>query len=310
MKTNKTLTVTVGVPSYNEVNNIGNLLRSILKQETNSYRLQKIVVVCDGSTDGTPKKVREIAKKNKVVSVIYDKKRRGKAARLNQIYRMNRSDLVFTFDADTVLADFMVIEKMVSYFKNKKIAIVFGNKQPVDAQNLVEKLINTWLNLTYEFRKEIDGGDNVYNISGCALALRKSFSKQIVYPQGTIFIGGLLHKYLIKNRLKFKFAPDARILFRSPNNLYDYLLQIKRVDDLDVYSDPYDNSINKIKKALVSMKLKKMLKMLMTNPIYIPLAIMFHIFTIFWPITIETHKKQNGFWETVVSSKKAINFVK
>ncbi len=223
---------------------------------------------------------------------------------------MNKSDLVFTFDADTALMDDFVIEKMVVYFKNKKMAMVVGNKQPVKGKNLVEKLINTWFYLWYEVRKEIDGGDNVYNISSCAVALRKSFAKEIEYPHGLLFTGGFLYKSFLEKGLNFKFAKDACILFRSPNNLHDYLLQLSRVDQLDVYDVPSEKSSYKIRKAVRSMKLKVVMKMLITNPIYVPLAILFHILTIYWPFNVEANNDQDGLWETVVSSKKAISFAK
>lgn len=310
MKSEKKLTVTIAVPAYNELNNINYLYKSILKQKALSYRLQRIIIICDGSTDGTPRKARKIAKNNGVVSVIDDRRRLGKAARLNQIYKINTSDLVFAFDADMVLMDDWVIEKMVAYFKDKKVAMVIGNKQPVEAQNLVEKLINTWFYLWYEVRKEIDEGHNVYNISTSALALSKSFAKEIEYPSGILFIGGFLYKSLVKKGLKFKFAQDARILFRPPGNLRDYLLQLRRVDKLDVYGVPSEKLMYKIKKALKSMKLKVLLKMLITNPIYTPMAILFHVLAIYWPFNVETKHNQDGLWETVVSSKQAIRFGK
>ena len=61
MKSRKKLTVTIGIPAYNEQENISCLLRSIIKQKAWSYRLQSVVVVCDGSTDGTLGKARIIA---------------------------------------------------------------------------------------------------------------------------------------------------------------------------------------------------------------------------------------------------------
>ena len=56
-------TVTIGIPSYNEAQNIGQLLESLLKQVSNSYILEKIIVCSDGSTDDTEQVVKKLESK-------------------------------------------------------------------------------------------------------------------------------------------------------------------------------------------------------------------------------------------------------
>src|SRR3989344_3768380 len=100
----KKLTVTIGIPAYNEQENIQAMLKSVLAQKGNNFVIKKIVVVSDGSSDQTVSKVKEIQKESHLISLVEGKTRKGKIIRLNKIYSLNKSDILFTFDADIVLA--------------------------------------------------------------------------------------------------------------------------------------------------------------------------------------------------------------
>ncbi|QQR64413.1 glycosyltransferase family 2 protein [Candidatus Roizmanbacteria bacterium] len=62
----------MGIPAFNEGRNIQNLLRSILIQTERSYRIDKIVLISDGSNDDTVWKARQV--KNKRLQIIDIKK--------------------------------------------------------------------------------------------------------------------------------------------------------------------------------------------------------------------------------------------
>ena len=52
------LTLTVGIPAYNEEANIIQLIDDILKQEYDGLELMKVIVSSDASTDSTDELVR------------------------------------------------------------------------------------------------------------------------------------------------------------------------------------------------------------------------------------------------------------
>lgn len=56
----KKLTVTIGIPAYNEEQNIGHLLVNIFNQSTSIAILDEIIIVSDGSTDNTIKAIKKI----------------------------------------------------------------------------------------------------------------------------------------------------------------------------------------------------------------------------------------------------------
>lgn len=87
----------VMIPTYNEKENIENLVREILKHPV------EIVVVDDNSPDGTWKIVEEISKKEKRVHLLHRVKDRGRgrAGRAGFLYCLNKgAEIVVEMDAD------------------------------------------------------------------------------------------------------------------------------------------------------------------------------------------------------------------
>jgi glycosyltransferase involved in cell wall biosynthesis len=87
--------VSVIVPAFNEERNIGDTLTRICKVVESSSLACEIVVVDDGSTDGT----REVAHRHKVV-VLHNEKNGGKGSALHQGFKNARGDFMVTIDAD------------------------------------------------------------------------------------------------------------------------------------------------------------------------------------------------------------------
>mgnify|MGYP000995059476 CR=1 FL=1 len=115
------LSLTIGITAFNEAKNIGNILRSIAEQNKKYYVLKALYVVNDGSTDETAKIVRREKATNSKIKFISDGKRLGKCMRLNQLYKMNASDVLITFDADIILKN-----KSVGRAQKQKLSIKAG----------------------------------------------------------------------------------------------------------------------------------------------------------------------------------------
>ena len=64
------------------------------------FILEKVIVVSDGSTDGTVSAAQSIADTR--IEVINRKEREGKAIRQNEICQMAESDVLVILDADTL----------------------------------------------------------------------------------------------------------------------------------------------------------------------------------------------------------------
>ena len=85
MKTNsQKLTVTVGIPAYNESANITHLLRALLEQKDNGFVLESIIVMSDGSTDDMVARAQSV--NDPRITVVHEIERLGKPSRVNQIF--------------------------------------------------------------------------------------------------------------------------------------------------------------------------------------------------------------------------------
>lgn len=112
-------TVTIGIPAYNEEANIQKLLKALLQQKTTNYRLEKIIVVSDGSTDRTEELVKSI--KRKQILLLINKRRLGLNATQNKILRKSKSDILVLFDADVLPKDKNCVASLISLSSYRKI---------------------------------------------------------------------------------------------------------------------------------------------------------------------------------------------
>ncbi len=89
--------VTVGVPFFNEERRLASAVRSVLAQTETDI---EVLLIDDGSTDGSLEIARSF--RDPRVTVLSDGARRHLPARLNEIVRRARSQLVARMDADDV----------------------------------------------------------------------------------------------------------------------------------------------------------------------------------------------------------------
>ncbi len=89
--------VSVIVPAYNEVDNIEPLLAELAEKLDDNY---EVILVDDGSTDGTFNKARSLCEKYPFLRVQRLAKNSGKTAAIVAGFRLARGDFISIFDAD------------------------------------------------------------------------------------------------------------------------------------------------------------------------------------------------------------------
>jgi glycosyltransferase involved in cell wall biosynthesis len=93
--------ITVGIPSYNERQNIVNLLRAIEEQHTPILE----VLISDDSSDNTPSLVHNFAEHSLLdIQLFHHDTRRGAAAAWNEILQRAAGDIIVLYDADKLSA--------------------------------------------------------------------------------------------------------------------------------------------------------------------------------------------------------------
>jgi len=92
--------ISIVVPVFNEKENIYPLytkLRQVLESLKKSY---EIILIDDGSTDGTGNILRQISQKDKLVKIIIFRKNFGQTAAISAGFDYAKGDIIVTLDAD------------------------------------------------------------------------------------------------------------------------------------------------------------------------------------------------------------------
>jgi len=303
----KQFTVSIGIPAHNEEQNIVCLLTSLFEQKQTEYLLEKIYVVCDGCSDHTYEKTISLASKHPEIQVINDHQRKGKPARLNQLHKLNKSEILVILDADLLLGNDEVIDNLILPFKDENVCAVAGNNQPIPGKGFIEKVINNWYAFWYEVRKEVNGGNNVHNIHGCLLALRKHFAKEITYPKGIIAHAQYLYFATMRQKVGFSFAKNTDVYFYSPTTLKDYFLQCYRYgDEKEKNAAVFGDWIYNAYALPAKKKILALGKFFFIHPILTFSGLLLHFWTII-PRSRTYSLQREGLWKRVESTKRAID---
>ncbi|MGC3001771.1 polysaccharide deacetylase family protein [Streptomyces sp. G35A] len=145
--------VTVLVPAYNEAKCIENTVNSLMASE----HPIEILVIDDGSTDGTARIVEAMGLPN--VRVIRQLNA-GKPAALNRGLANARYDIIVMMDGDTVFEP-STVRELVQPFGDPRVGAVAGNAKVGNK----DSLIGAWQHIEYVMGFNLDR--RMYDILGC-----------------------------------------------------------------------------------------------------------------------------------------------
>lgn len=113
--------LTVIIPVYNEKKTILKILEKVLKVPVE----KEVIIVDDGSNDGTTEILKEI--KDERVKVIFKEKNEGKGAAIREGLKYMTGDVFVVQDADLEY-DPMDWVKMLKLMEEKNVSVVFGSR--------------------------------------------------------------------------------------------------------------------------------------------------------------------------------------
>jgi len=215
--------VTVGIPSYNEEQNMLNLLRSLEEQHAQGFAISE-VIISDDSSDGTPELVSRFAKHSSLnVRLLHHDKRRGAAAAWNEIFQQAAGDVIVLYDADTIPHP-SCTEQLVSGVK-ESVALCASNSQPVQTKGIAGRasvFISNWL------RSVRLAGLSQYTVMGRALAIDSKIAKKIQIPSDIIAIDLYLQCRVLETGMTVVYNDDAIVYFKPASNMPDLASQVVR----------------------------------------------------------------------------------
>ena len=260
----KKLSVTIGIPAYNEGTNIDFLLNDISRQKKVSYFVSKLIIVSDVSTDNT---VNE-AKKSKIkLKLIVNKIRKGLANVQNTIIKYTYSDVLVLLQADIRINDAFFIEKLIKPIIEEKADLVVPSVCEMKPKTFFEKALYVSAKIKNIAYEKINNGRNVYTCRGIARAFSKNLYSEINFP---ISVGedAFSYLYCIKNGFDYYFVNDAKVIFRLPTNFSDHRKQSLRFfQSQQILKEEFGKKLIKENYRLpISILLASLIENLIKNP--------------------------------------------
>ncbi len=299
---NKKLTITIGIPAFNEEKNILNLLRSCLVQKSKYFTIDKVILSIDGSTDGTNSVANRVHDYR--LMVINNPTRQGIARGLNQIIKNANSDILITLDADIEIKDSDFFEQLVQPLVLLDIDLTSSSIKELDSTNYFQNILSTSIKLKDVLYTRFKKGNNIYTCHGLARAYSKRFYKKLHFP---VSIGNDMFTYLkCKSlKLKYQYAPKAEAWYKLPSTFADHQKQSIRFlahnerEQKKYFKSDFVDSEVKIPTSEYLRACIDALPIIVRNPITTMCYLVTHAIT---RLNMRG-KKTNHMWEIAVSSK-------
>ena len=167
--------LTLLIPAYNEADVIRDKLENAVSLDYPSDRLQ-IVVVDDGSTDGTPDIVREFEERG--VTLIRQPERGGKMAGVNRGFEAANGELVVLSDASPIYEKDS-LRLLARNFADASVGVVVGALRVWDAGNAVAKPAGLYWKYESALRKWESLTGSTVAVHGNMFAVRRSLYRPL-----------------------------------------------------------------------------------------------------------------------------------
>lgn len=302
MKNKLKKTVAIAICTYNEEKNIGSLLKKLTEQEDSSFILDSIYVFNDGSTDKTEFVVRKYMKEFKKIKLISDRERKGKANRLNDFYKIAKTDIIVSLDGDVVVGNNNTIHEITSMFESDNVGLVNGNVLPLEPVTFVEKIVVSYEKFWKKTTDQINNGNNIHNSIGCLVAMSRKFYKNFQFQKGIVAEDHFLYLKAQEQGFECRFSKNAIVFYSAPQTIKDYLSQFSRYfssqEKIEKYFGKYAQKYYEIPRIY---KLKAYLISFLKNPLYISLGILLQFLQ---KINFHNNSNNNGNLWTVIRSSK------
>ena len=296
----KKLKVTIGIPAYNEEKNIAGFIKNLLKQRTNLATVDKIIIVSDGSTDNTAAIVNKF--KNHYIVLCERDKRKGKAARENEILKMSSGDITVLLDADIVINDTKFLDKLIAPVVAGRAEMTSSAIQPLSPRTFFEKTFFVSTKLKEILYLQFKNGDNVYTCYGPARAFARKFYKKLNFISSE---GEDMFSYFSCLNLgyKFKNVPQALTYYRLPTNFADHCKQSTRYHYAKKHMNKYFDIKTVLAEQMIPLSIYtkafiKALPVILKNP----LCVVLYLLILAYTKTISENKYQkNDNWNVTTT---------
>lgn len=222
------LRVSVVVAGHDEADAMAKCLRSLGEQ---TRRIDEIIVIDDGSTDGMRAMINELARDGRIDIALANQVRCGKAASCNFGFTLSTGDIVVNLDADCSY-DRDAIERLIEPFVDPRVGATTG---AIAVRNRDASMVTALQTIEYAVsiamgKRAVDMLDMVVCASGAFGAFRRTAVDQI-----GIMVPGPGEDFDLTLRLRragwrIRFAPRSWCFTDVPANAAALVRQRRRWD--------------------------------------------------------------------------------
>ena len=216
--------LSVVVPAYNEEKSICWSIESLLKQDYPDY---EVVVVDDGSTDGTAEALERYQGRN--VKVIRQENK-GKAEALNTGIRAASGTIILTVDADTRLNEGALTSLAGRFSADPRLGALSGNVKVDNPRGILQRLqeveYTTGIGLV---RKGQSMLSSVMIVPGPIAAFRREAVEKADYFSGATFAEDFdITLAILRAKYRVEYEDRAIAYTIAPRGMEDLLKQRRR----------------------------------------------------------------------------------
>ena len=292
--------ITIGVPTFNEEDNIINFIESIKKQNLSPNVIDKILFI-DDSDDKTPDLIDKMKIENPdlKIELHHNNKRLGASNAWNAIFKKSGGDIIVLLDADIELEKNCILN--LSNKINETTGLCASNTIPIVQKNnkysKASAFIAFWLRSIRLHRV------SKYTTMGRALALHSEDVSDIEIPTDIIAIDLYIQCKMLEKHKKVVYNDEAIVYFKTPLTKSDFLSQVTRAiighKQIKKYTKYLSLEISFI------VLLREFLKSSIKYPSF-SLALIY-CYTMLPYSYFKNKDKVSYLWETATSTKNQIN---
>lgn len=226
--------VTFVIPCKNEEKSIA---KTIEKSFLANYPKDKIevIVINDGSTDGTIDVLNELKKRFKKLIIVDWKVNKGKRYGMAEGFRMANGEIIVQLDSDSYI-DPKTFRNLIKPFQNSEIGAICAHSDPENAdENFLTKIQAAYYFISFRILKAAESTFlSVFCCSGCSSAYKKSVVLPILDEWLNEKFLGLpvtwgddraLTNWVLKMNYKTIYTDEVQAYTICPNNLKTFLKQ-------------------------------------------------------------------------------------
>jgi len=216
--------VTIGICAYNEEENIGPLLTTILSEKI--VGPFEIIIVSDGSTDSTDSIVKEIADRNSLIRLIRHPLRKGRSAAIDTLFRESSGEIIIVVSADTQLCNGS-IQQMIDGFKEPTVGMCWSKLVPINDQHqLISKIGHLAFRMHDRLSAKLSSEGKMRHATGDIVAIRReAFTNR---PPDCVNDDEFLAINAARMGFEVRYLPMSLYKTAMPTNILDYVNQRRR----------------------------------------------------------------------------------